>query len=175
VRNDRTQLQFLFEKTKSVTPQRDGKLAELKKLIETKVRNPTINRDGAPNRKVLVFTAFADTARYLHENLLPWARQELQIHVGLVCGDGGNAASLGRTDYDDILTNFAPRAKRRADQSARFPNQREEIDLLIATDCISEGQNLQDCDLLINYDIHWNPVRIIQRFGRIDRIGTRNK
>ncbi|MDP2137780.1 MAG: helicase-related protein, partial [Candidatus Didemnitutus sp.] len=91
-----------------------------------------------------------------------------------VCGDGGNAASLGRTDYDDILTNFSPLAKRRADQSPRFPNQREEIDLLIATDCISEGQNLQDCDLLVNYDIHWNPVRIIQRFGRIDRIGSRN-
>ena len=107
-------------------------------------------------------------------NLDPWARKELGIHTGLVCGDGGNAASLGRTDYDDILTNFSPVAKRRADQAPRFPNQREEIDLLIATDCISEGQNLQDCDLLINYDIHWNPVRIIQRFGRIDRIGSRN-
>jgi len=175
VRNDRTQLQHLLQMTQSVTPQRDGKLAELKKLIEAKVRNPTVNRDGHLNRKVLVFTAFADTARYLHENLEPWARQELKIHVGLVCGDGVNAASLGRTDYDDILTNFAPRAKRRADQAPRFPNQREEIDLLIATDCISEGQNLQDCDLLINYDIHWNPVRIIQRFGRIDRIGTRNE
>ena len=123
---------------------------------------------------MLVFTAFADTARYLYEHLDPWARKELKIHTGLVCGDGGNAASLGRTDYDDILTNFSPIAKRRADQSARFANQREEIDLLIATDCISEGQNLQDCDLLVNYDIHWNPVRIIQRFGRIDRIGSRN-
>ncbi len=174
VRNDRTQLQFLLEKTQSVTAKRDGKLAELRKFIEAKVRKPTVNRDGQPNRKVLVFTAFADTARYLHANLELWARRELKIHVGLVCGDGGNEASLGRTDFDDILTNFAPRAKRRADQSSRFPNQREEIDLLIATDCISEGQNLQDCDLLINYDIHWNPVRIIQRFGRIDRIGTRN-
>lgn len=174
VRNDRTQLQFLLEKTQSVTARRDGKLAELKGFIEEKVRHPTINRDGKANRKVLVFTAFADTARYLHENLDSWARKELKIHTGLVCGDGGNAASLGRTDYDDILTNFSPMAKRRADQSARFPNQREEMDLLIATDCISEGQNLQDCDLLINYDIHWNPVRIIQRFGRIDRIGSRN-
>ena len=123
---------------------------------------------------MLVFTAFADTARYLYDNLDPWARKELKIHTALVCGDGGNAASLGRTDYDDILTNFSPVAKRRADQAPRFPNQREQIDLLIATDCISEGQNLQDCDLLINYDIHWNPVRIIQRFGRIDRIGSRN-
>lgn len=175
VRNDRTQLQYLLEKTRSVTAKRDGKLAELKNIIERKVRHPSTNRDGQPNRKVLVFTAFADTARYLHENLEPWALKELNIHVGLVCGDGGNAASLGRTDYDDILTNFAPRAKRRADQTSRFPNQREEIDLLIATDCISEGQNLQDCDLLINYDIHWNPVRIIQRFGRIDRIGSRNE
>jgi len=92
----------------------------------------------------------------------------------LVCGDGGNATTLGRTDYDDILTNFSPRAKRRADQKTHFREQTAEIDLLIATDCISEGQNLQDCDLLINYDIHWNPVRIIQRFGRIDRIGSRN-
>lgn len=174
VRNDRTQLQFLLEKTQSVTAKRDGKLAELKAFIEAKVRQPTTNRDGKANRKVLVFTAFADTARYLHEHLAPWARKELKIHTGLVCGDGGNAASLGRTDYDDILTNFSPIAKRRADQAPRFSNQREEIDLLIATDCISEGQNLQDCDLLVNYDIHWNPVRIIQRFGRIDRIGSRN-
>ena len=174
VRNDRTQLQFLLEKTQSVTPRRDGKLAELKKFIAAKAHEPTVNRDGKTNRKVLVFTAFADTARYLYENLAPWARQELKLHTALVCGDGGNEASLGRTDYDDILTNFSPLAKRRADQAPRFHEQREEIDLLIATDCISEGQNLQDCDLLINYDIHWNPVRIIQRFGRIDRIGSRN-
>ncbi len=174
VRNDRTQLQYLLEKTQSVTPRRDGKLTELKNFIETKVHQHTTNRDGKPNRKVLVFTAFADTARYLYEHLHPWARKELKIHTGLVCGDGENAASLGRTDFDDILTNFSPLAKRRSDQLGRFQNQGEEIDLLIATDCISEGQNLQDCDLLINYDIHWNPVRIIQRFGRIDRIGSRN-
>jgi SNF2 family DNA or RNA helicase len=174
VRNDRTQLQFLLEKTQSVTAPRDGKLAELKKYIEGKVREPTMNRDGKPNRKVLVFTAFADTARYLYDHLDPWARKELKVHTGLVCGAGGNVASLGGTDFDEILTNFSPLAKRRADQVTRFANQREEIDLLIATDCISEGQNLQDCDLLINYDIHWNPVRIIQRFGRIDRIGSRN-
>ena len=174
VQIDRTQLQFLLEKTKSVTVERDGKLAELKKLIEAKASQPTINRDGKSNRKVLVFTAFADTARYLHAQLDLWARNELKIHTGLICGDGGNAASLGRRDYDDVLTNFSPMAKRRADQEPRFPNQQEEIDLLVATDCISEGQNLQDCDLLINYDIHWNPVRIIQRFGRIDRIGSRN-
>jgi SNF2 family DNA or RNA helicase len=174
IRNDRTQLQFLLEKTQSITASRDGKLAELKQLIAAKVNQPTVNRDGKSNRKVLVFTAFADTARYLYKNLAPWASNDLNIHCGLICGDGDNAASLGNTDYDDILTNFAPIAKRRSDQSARFENQRDEIDLLIATDCISEGQNLQDCDLLVNYDIHWNPVRIIQRFGRIDRIGSLN-
>jgi SNF2 family DNA or RNA helicase len=175
VRIDRTQLQFLLEKTLSVTPKRDGKLDELKKIIKAKVRRPTVNNDGKANRKVLIFTAFADTARYLHKHIDPWARKELKIHTGLICGDGGNAASFGRKDYDDVLTNFSPLAKLRADQVDRFPDQQEEIDLLIATDCISEGQNLQDCDLLINYDIHWNPVRIIQRFGRIDRIGSRNK
>ena len=124
---------------------------------------------------MLIFTAFADTARYLYDNLQPWIRSELHLHAALVCGDGGNATTLGTTDYDDILTNFAPIAKRRADQMARFADQTQEIDVLIATDCISEGQNLQDCDLLVNYDIHWNPVRIIQRFGRIDRIGSRNE
>jgi hypothetical protein len=134
-----------------------------------------VNNQLADLRNQISFTAFADTARYIYDNLGPWAQRELKVHTGLICGDGGNAASLGRTDYDDILTNFAPIAKRRADQSGRFENQREEIDLLIATDCISEGQNLQDCDQMINYDIHWNPVRIIQRFGRIDRIGSRNE
>jgi SNF2 family DNA or RNA helicase len=173
--SDRAQLQFLLEKTEAVTIERDGKLTELKALIETKARQPTVNCDGKVNRKVLIFTAFADTARYLHGHLAPWATKELEIHTALVCGDGGNAVTLGRADFDDILTNFSPLAKQRADQELRFPNQHEEIDLLIATDCISEGQNLQDCDLLINYDIHWNPVRIIQRFGRIDRIGSRNE
>ena len=174
IRDDRTQLKYLLEKTETVTPKRDGKLDKVKEFIAGKVRNPSTDRDGRHNRKVLVFTAFADTARYLYDHVATWAQNDLKVHTGLVCGDGGNAASLGRTEYDDILTNFSPLAKRRADQVNRFPNQREEIDLLIATDCISEGQNLQDCDLLINFDIHWNPVRIIQRFGRIDRIGSRN-
>ena len=173
VRHDRTQLQFMLEKTESVKPERDGKLAELRRIIEQKFRKPTIDQDGRPNRKVLVFTAFADTARYLYDQLVPWAREHMKIHIARVVGEGDNRTSLGSPDYDDILTNFSPRSKRRADQP-RFP-QSEEIDLLIATDCISEGQNLQDCDLLVNYDIHWNPVRIIQRFGRIDRIGSRNR
>ena len=172
IRQDKVQLQFLLDKTASVQPERDGKLIELRILIEKKVKEPTIDRDGKTNRKALVFTAFADTARYLHEQLAPWAREHLEIHTALIVGDGGNRTSLGNADYDDILTNFSPLSKSRAAQP-RFP-QTEEIDLLIATDCISEGQNLQDCDLLVNYDIHWNPVRIIQRFGRIDRIGSRN-
>jgi hypothetical protein len=173
VRQDRTQLQYLFEKTEKVKPDRDAKLAELRKLIADKIANPSINRDGKAVRKILVFTAFADTAKYLYAQLSPWARDSQGIHTALVCGDGENKTSLGTADYDDILTNFSPRSKRRAEQP-RFP-QDEEIELLIATDCISEGQNLQDCDQLVNYDIHWNPVRIIQRFGRIDRIGSRNE
>lgn len=172
VRQDRVQLQFLLEKTMVVTPERDGKLAELRTLIERKVKEPSVSLDGKTNRKVLVFTAFADTAHYLYDQLARWSFEQLGIHTALIVGDGSNSTSLGNADYDDILTNFSPLSKSRAAQP-RFP-QTEEIDLLIATDCISEGQNLQDCDLLINYDIHWNPVRIIQRFGRIDRIGSRN-
>jgi SNF2 family DNA or RNA helicase len=174
VRHDKAQLQFLLDKTERVTPERDAKLAQLRELIARKVENPSVNRNGKPVRKILVFTAFADTAKYLHTQLKDWARNDLGIHLARVLGGGDNAASLGTTDYDDILTNFSPIAKRRAEQTNRFPDQDQEIDLLIATDCISEGQNLQDCDFLINYDIHWNPVRIIQRFGRIDRIGSLN-
>ncbi|MBU1181098.1 MAG: ATP-dependent helicase [Proteobacteria bacterium] len=173
VRQDRVQLQFLLEKTAAVKPERDGKLAELRTIIERKVKEPSVNRDGKTNRKALVFTAFADTARYLYDQLATWAQERIGIHTAIIVGDGSNRTSLGNADYDDILTNFSPLSKFRSAQP-RFP-QTEEIDLLIATDCISEGQNLQDCDLLINYDIHWNPVRIIQRFGRIDRIGSRNR
>src|SRR6185503_14327852 len=111
----------------------------------------------------------ADTAVYLYDHLQDWARQELQIHLALVTGGSAeNRTTLGRNEFNHVLTNFSPVAKHRA----KIPGmpQDEQIDLLIATDCISEGQNLQDCDVIINYDIHWNPVRIIQRFGRIDRI-----
>jgi hypothetical protein len=155
-----------------VTVARDAKLARLKALIAQKVQQPTTTKQGEPNRKVLVFTAFADTAGYLYDALHGWARSDLGIHCALVTGGGGNRTTLGTSGFTHILTNFAPRAKRRA-QIPGFP-QDAEIDLLIATDCISEGQNLQDCDYLVNYDIHWNPVRIIQRFGRIDRIGSPN-
>ncbi len=169
---DKDQLRILHNAAQNVTPDTDAKLAELKKLIAAKVAKPTTNKLGEPNRKVLVFTAFADTATYLYKSLLEWGTKDLGIHMALVCGGGNTHASFGQSAFDHILTNFSPRAKNRA----KIPSmpQQGEIDLLIATDCISEGQNLQDCDYLVNYDIHWNPVRIIQRFGRIDRIGSKS-
>jgi SNF2 family DNA or RNA helicase len=172
LKKDKDQLNILYNAAQSVTPATDAKLAELKKLIAAKVGKPTTNKLGEPNKKVLVFTAFADTAAYLYDSLLEWGSKQLGIHMALVCGGGDTRATFGNSAYDHILTNFSPRSKHRA----KIPSmpQQGEIDLLIATDCISEGQNLQDCDYLINYDIHWNPVRIIQRFGRIDRIGSRN-
>ena len=170
---DRIQLEWLSKEAQKITAERDAKLAELKKLIEQKVKNPTTNTLGKPNRKVLVFTAFADTASYLYDSLHDWARQELGIHIALVSGGASECkTTFGKADFNHILINFSPVAKNR-DKMKTLP-QDGEIDLLIATDCISEGQNLQDCDYLINYDIHWNPVRIIQRFGRIDRIGSIN-
>ena len=170
---DKEQLEGPYRSAQRVSAARDAKLAELKNLIEAKVKHPTITKTGQPNRKVLVFTAFADTADYLYGELHEWAQTELGIHIGLVTGGAmPNRTTLGRTNFIDILTNFSPIAKNRGSDSA-MP-QDVEIDLLIGTDCISEGQNLQDCDYLINYDIHWNPVRIIQRFGRIDRIGSVN-
>ena len=169
LKTDKDQLRILFNAAQNVTPDTDAKLAELRKLIAAKVAKPTTNKHGEPNKKVLVFTAFADTAAYLYKSLLEWGK-ELGIHMALVCGGGDTHTTFGLGAYDQILTNFSPRAKNRA----KIPSmpQQGEIDLLIATDCISEGQNLQDCDYLVNYDIHWNPVRIIQRFGRIDRIGS---
>ena len=173
LQKDRQQLHLLHITAKDVTPERDAKLAKLKSLIAAKARTPTVNSRGESNRKVLVFTAFADTAVYLYDELITWARQEFGIHVGLVTGgSGGNQATFGKTTHHHVITNFSPRSKQR-DKYSNLP-QEGEIDLLIATDCISEGQNLQDCDYVVNYDIHWNPVRIIQRFGRVDRIGSLN-
>jgi superfamily II DNA or RNA helicase len=170
---DKQQLSRLANDAQAVNAARDAKLAELKKLIEHKVRHPAANRQGEENRKVIVFCAFADTAAYLYEELERWARQHLGVHIALVSGGARpNRSTFGQAEFTHILTNFAPRAKQRSKMKS-MP-QDDEIDLLIATDCISEGQNLQDCDYLINYDIHWNPVRIIQRFGRIDRIGSLN-
>lgn len=165
---DRNRLATLHAAARQVDAGRDDKLLKLRELIAEKVRNPI----NAGNRKLIIFTAFADTAGYLYEHLAGWARDQLGVDGALVTGSGGNQTTLPglRRDLGSILTAFSPRSKERPAGLA----DEGEIDLLIATDCISEGQNLQDCDWLVNYDIHWNPVRIIQRFGRIDRIGSPN-
>lgn len=150
-----------------VTPEHDQKLQDLKWFIKNKIENPV--NEG--NKKVLVFTAFADTANYLYKNLAEYNKNELGLETAKLTGTGKNECTLKiETQFNNLLIHFSPIAKER---SAKHAGEKE-IDVLIATDCISEGQNLQDCDTLINYDIHWNPVRIIQRFGRIDRIGSRN-
>jgi hypothetical protein len=166
---DRERLETLLTAAKQVLPARDDKLDRLKSLLEGKVRNPL----NPGNKKVIIFTAFADTANYLYGELSGWAQQTLGLHTALVTGAGRNRTTVPklRTDLGTILTAFSPRSKERPPELAA----EGELDILIATDCISEGQNLQDCDYLINYDIHWNPVRIIQRFGRIDRIGSPNE
>jgi SNF2 family DNA or RNA helicase len=165
---DRNRLATLVAAARQVDFTRDAKLIALRDVIEHKVKNPI----NPGNLKVIVFTAFADTAHYLYDQLAPWAKAKLGIESALVTGSGRNQTTLPsmRKDLSTILTAFSPRSKERPAEFA----QEGELNLLIATDCISEGQNLQDCDWLINYDIHWNPVRIIQRFGRIDRIGSPN-
>ncbi|MCE2503765.1 MAG: DEAD/DEAH box helicase family protein [Chlorobi bacterium] len=163
---DKLTLTAARDKVKAITPERDGKLEAIKTHIRNKAQNPTTDKDGKTNRKLLVFTTFKDTAVYLYRNLSELAGG-LGLNMGLVSGDA-TQTEFGDNNFNAILTNFAPLARKRDDDT------RDEIDLLIATDCISEGQNLQDCDTVLNYDIHWNPVRIIQRFGRIDRIGSHN-
>jgi len=165
---DRNRLATLLSAAQSVTADRDAKLDALKQVIARKAHEPV----NAGNRKVLLFTAFADTADYLYRELAPWAKKTLGFNAAVVTGTGANKTTVPglRSDMSTILSSFSPRSKERPVEMA----EEGEIDLLIATDCISEGQNLQDCDFLINYDIHWNPVRIIQRFGRIDRIGSLN-
>lgn len=153
-----------------ITPEHDSKLQMLIADIRNKFANP-INGD---NKKIIVFTAFSDTAQYLYENIAPLIKERTGLNTALVSGDVEARSTLKlreRMDFNKVLTLFSPISKEKA---SLYPKLKEEIDVLIATDCISEGQNLQDCDFLINYDIHWNPVRIIQRFGRIDRIGSRN-
>ncbi len=166
--DDRDRLDALHAEAKTVVASRDAKLAALRTVINDKCTSPINTR----NRKIIVFTAFADTANYLYEHLAPWAKAQLGVETALVTGSGGNQTTLQglRRDLGTILSTFSPRSKERP---AEYDTEGE-LDLLIATDCISEGQNLQDCDWLINYDIHWNPVRIIQRFGRIDRLGSPN-
>ncbi|MYB63723.1 NgoFVII family restriction endonuclease [Candidatus Poribacteria bacterium] len=172
LQNDRKQLIGIQRAAANITPERDAKLEQLKQLINNKVQNTAKNAKEKLNPKVLVFTAFADTANYLYDNLYGWAKETLQLESAVVTGSA-NKTTYGNTDFNEILTNFSPISKERTTDDS--VEETPEINLLIGTDCISEGQNLQDCDYLINYDIHWNPVRIIQRFGRIDRIGSKNK
>lgn len=151
-----------------VTPEHDSKLQHLKKLIGDKLKNPF----NLGNKKVLIFTAFADTADYLYENIAIDILKENHVHTAKVTGSNNPKSTLKASyDFQSILTLFSPRSK---EKDIILPSEPNEIDVLIGTDCISEGQNLQDCDYVVNYDIHWNPVRIIQRFGRVDRIGSHN-
>ena len=167
---DERRLIELAEDARQVDAVRDEKLRELKALVKQKIENQ-INEG---NRKIVIFTAFADTAGYLYANIAEWAQRDLNVHSALVTGSGTNKTTLLniRKDLNSILTAFSPISKERSKIDEHATDQ---IDILIATDCISEGQNLQDCDFLVNYDIHWNPVRIIQRFGRVDRLGSKNK
>ena len=158
----------LLESMRKVAPADDTKLQHLLTLINDKIDRPL----NPGNRKVLIFTAFADTANYLYDNLAPMALKR-GLHVGKVTGSDAPKSTLRKGyDFQSLLTLFSPRSKEKA---IALPDEPGELDILIGTDCISEGQNLLDCDYLINYDIHWNPVRIIQRFGRIDRIGSPNQ
>jgi helicase-like protein/SNF2 domain-containing protein len=168
LRADLAIIQALRDEMLKITPADDAKLQHLRTQILGKLRAPI----NAGNRKIIVFTAFADTANYLYDQLAAQLLKQEGIHAARVTGSEAPKSTIGRGfDFQSILTLFSPLSKEKA---VLFPQETNEIDLLIATDCISEGQNLQDCDYLINYDIHWNPVRIIQRFGRIDRIGSKN-
>lgn len=168
LRGDLEIIQDLITELDKVSPEDDAKLHHLKSEIEAKIATPL----NPGNRKVLIFTAFADTAHYLYHNLAPHFLDSQNMHTARVTGSDTPKSTIGKGyDFQSMLTLFSPRAK---DKDNILPGEKAEIDILIATDCISEGQNLQDCDYLINYDIHWNPVRIIQRFGRIDRIGSTN-
>lgn len=167
---DRDILELLSLMVEDITPIHDSKLQELLKGIENKIKNP-INKD---NKKIIIFTAFANTAEYLYKNISGYIKEKYGLNTAIITGsvDGETTASIKNKNMNTVLTCFSPLSK---DKKLLMPNDNNEIDILIATDCISEGQNLQDCDYLINYDIHWNPVRIIQRFGRIDRIGSKNQ
>ena len=162
-------LELLILMLKDITPEHDMKLQRLVTDLKNKFEHPI----NGSNKKVLIFTAFADTANYLYEQLSGRILNDCGLHTALITGSTEGKCTLPKLKctFSDILTYFSPLSK---DRDAIHPNDTREIDVLIATDCISEGQNLQDCDYLINYDIHWNPVRIIQRFGRIDRIGSKN-
>lgn len=170
VRDDAQTIEGLLEMIRGIDAEHDDKLLRLERLIAEKAENPI----NPGNKKVIVFTAFADTANYLYDHISEFASRELGLGVAEVTGSGGGKTNVDgvRGDLSEILTCFSPVSK---DRDKVYPRLRgKDIDILIATDCISEGQNLQDCDYLVNYDIHWNPVRIVQRFGRVDRIGSKN-
>ena len=164
-------LRLLLLMLADITPAHDTKLQQLIADLHDKFAHPI----NGQNKKVIIFTAFSDTAAYLYENLAPLIQQKVGLHTALITGDMEAKTTLKtrhKLDFNTILTLFSPLSK---DKATLYPDIPGEIDVLIGTDCISEGQTLQDCDYLVNYDIHWNPVRIIQRFGRIDRIGSRNR
>lgn len=170
IKDDLEIIRLLLLMLQSITPEHDSKLQQLITDLKDKFAHP-INGD---NKKVIIFTAFSDTAQYLYDCLADPIKKEYGLNVALVTGDVEARSTLKlkeKLDFNKVLTLFSPISKERV---AVYPHLKDEIDVLIATDCISEGQNLQDCDYLLNYDIHWNPVRIIQRFGRIDRIGSKN-
>ena len=168
LQTDFEMLQLLLGMVADITPGHDSKLQTLLQTLAEKQREP-LNKD---NRKVLIFTAFSDTAQYLYEQVGAYMLHSFGLHTALVTGsvEGRSTVPKFKADLNNVLTCFSPVSK---DRAALMPDG-PDIDILIATDCISEGQNLQDCDCVINYDIHWNPVRLVQRFGRIDRIGSRN-
>lgn len=170
LKQDRDVLELLTLMVADITPEHDKKLNELLEILTQKIENP-INGD---NKKVLVFTAFSDTAEYLYENVSTFIKKKYGLDTAVITGsiDGRTTVKGLKPTLNNVLTCFSPISKGR---DILMPGSDIDLSILIATDCISEGQNLQDCDYLINYDIHWNPVRIIQRFGRIDRIGSRNE
>jgi SNF2 family DNA or RNA helicase len=169
LQHDADTLELLILMVADITPEHDTKLQTLLKLISEKVENPI----NLGNKKVLIFSAFSDTAEYLYENISLFAMQKYGLHSAMISGtvEGRTTLKGLKPTFNNILTCFSPVSK---DRDVLMPGSAKDIDILIATDCISEGQNLQDCDYCVNYDIHWNPVRIIQRFGRIDRIGSHN-
>ena len=170
LQKDAETLELLILMVADITPEHDYKLQELLKLISDKIENPI----NPGNKKILIFSAFSDTAEYLYEYVSTYIKQKYGLEIAVITGtiDGKTTIKGFHATLNNVLTCFSPISKGR---DVLMPGKTTEIDILIATDCISEGQNLQDCDYLVNYDIHWNPVRIIQRFGRVDRIGSRNE
>ena len=169
LKSDEEIFDLLIAMVEDISPEYDEKLNTLIQVVDEKQKAPM----NPGNKKILIFTAFADTANYLYENIAPYVKEKYGLNTAIITGtaDGKTTLPGVGADLNTVLTLFSPRSK---DKDRLMPDNEDEIDILIATDCISEGQNLQDCDYLINYDIHWNPVRIIQRFGRIDRIGSKN-